>query len=49
MRWIDTLQCVRFAPYWQRLIFWILLYFYNKSKYPNGRFTLRDYIRYAKR
>ena len=35
-------------PYFIRWIYWTLLFYYNKSKYPQGNFTLKLYRSYAK-
>lgn len=38
---------IRKCPYFIREFYWIRLYYYNKRKYPDGDFTLGDYINYA--
>ena len=43
----NVLKVIKHMPYCIRIIFWKLLYKYNKRKYPNGTFTLTDYIEYA--
>ena len=48
MRWNHALRWLRIQPYPVRWIFWILLYYYNKRKYPEGTFTLDMYKDYAK-
>lgn len=35
-------------PYPARWCYWVVLYFYNKWKFPSGQFTLDDYKLYAK-
>ncbi len=39
---------IRVCPYYIRLIYWILLYYFNKRKWPNESFTLDLYKSYAK-
>lgn len=47
--YLKYLRWIRTQSYWKRVLFWIALYFYNRVKDPFGRFTLYDYISYARK
>ena len=36
-------------PYIIRLVYWMMLYDYNRFKHPSGEFTLVGYMDYAKK
>lgn len=44
-----AVKIIAWMPYPVRLFFWKNLYWYNKRKYPWGKFTLEEYIKYAQK
>lgn len=43
----DMVNFIQKCPYFIRILFWTLLYYYNKRKYINSSFTLDLYKSYA--
>jgi hypothetical protein len=46
--YLKVTRIIHYLPYPFRWIFWSLLYRYNKYRFPNGTFTIKEYQSYAK-
>jgi hypothetical protein len=46
--YLKVTRIVSYLPYPIRWVYWSLLYRYNKYRFPNGTFTIKEYQYYAK-